>query len=127
MGLYDYDPNELTRQAKVRAGTSSTGSGLSGSDWTNIGLQVLGGYLQDNQSQKAAAEKAKREDEAINRNQRQTTLQQMIDAQHWNDQQNQQTRTQNLAGLNYLANMRGQAQQEARRRSFRDTLLKAGA
>lgn len=127
MGIYDYNPDELKAQAKVRAGTATKSNGLSGGDWAGMGLQLLGGYLQDTQAQKQREEDLAREDKLNEQQMQQSALQRMIDAQHWQDQQNQQTRQQNLSGLNFLANMRGNAQQEARRRSFRDTLLKAGA
>lgn len=125
MNQFEYNPTKLTQQAKAKAGTAKTG--LTSSDWAGMGLQLLGGYLQDNQAQKQAEAEREREDDLLAGQNRQTALQRMIEAGKWQDQQNQQTRTQNLAGLNFLANMRGEASAEARRRSFRDTLLKAGA
>ena len=124
---FRYNPDELTKQAKVNAGTASSGTGLTGSDWAGMGVQLLGGYMADRNANKQAEEDRKRKDMLLARQDKETALQRMIDAQRYEDEKAQAARTQNMTGLNFLANLRGQSQQDARRRSFRDTLLKAGA
>lgn len=91
-------------------------------DLVGFGLQGLGGIIgQYTTNKQLAFEKKKYEDEK-----KQLALQNMINARQWQDQQAQQTRQQNFAGLNYLSNLRNENQQLARQRSFRDNILKAG-
>lgn len=125
MGLFDYNPDSLKQAAKVKAGTASPG--LTKSDWGGIGLQLLGGYLQDAQQQKQLEEQRKLDENLRDQQNRQSAIQRMIDAQQWQDAQVQQNRKSNLEGLNFLSNMRDQARQDARQRSYRDAILKAGA
>lgn len=97
-------------------------TGLTPWDVAGLGTSLVGGILAQNQANKQFQfDKQKYEDEK-----RQLALQNMLNAQIFQANQEQQNRQQNLAGLNFLANMRGENQQLARQRSFRDNLLKAG-
>lgn len=97
-------------------------AGLTGWDAAGMGVGLLGGILGQYQANKQFQfDKQKYEDEK-----KQTALQNMLNAQQLQQNEALQTRQQNLAGLNALANLRGENQLLARRRSFRDNILKAG-
>ena len=96
---------------------------LSGWDIAGFGTGLLGGILGQYQANKQLRfEKQQYEDAK-----KQNALQNLLNAQQFQTQKGLQERQQNLSSLNALANLRAENQLDARRRSFRNNLIEAGA
>jgi hypothetical protein len=120
---FGYDPDELTRQAKVKAGTMD--DKLTGSDWMGFGLQVGGALLDDNAKRKAAKEQMEREDKLLAMQRLDRGRDRIQDAKTTAEQLRMQNRTQNMQGLNFLNQLSEQNSATARSRSFRNAVLGA--
>ena len=119
-GRMGRDFDRLQRSTGGYGQGTATGS-MKPADYAGIGLQIGGAMLQD----KAAEEELAREDEL-------RRIQMMLDARNTRtaaeqfERGAQQTdRSQNQAGFQMLANQRGNAMENARRYSFRNSFAKA--
>lgn len=129
------DYKSLKRDARKMASTgetSSTGSGggLETADYVGLGLQLIGGLMQDNKNEKFYEQEKRdqraREDELMRRQDMKDARQREIDARNFTDKMNLEKRGLNLQGLQALTGLTANAQTMGRRMSFRDALLNYG-
>lgn len=124
-----YIPLGSSASADNAVATSSEG-GMTGADWAGIGLQVLGGMMQDSADKKYQKEmleyERKREDELLKR-------QDLKDKRNREDvlKQNAEEkilsqRSQNQAGLGLLSGLVDKSNQMGRRMSFSEALINSG-
>lgn len=118
-------PKTSIETEAAAAPKSSGGLGLEGQDYLNLGLMAGQSILDANAEEKAHQRQAEETKRLEGREDRAASRAFMYNAQQDERRNQQADRTQNLQGLNYLAEQRNQARASARSGAFRGALARA--
>lgn len=114
-----------TTSPKLATAKKSSGLGLEGQDYLNLGLIAGQGLLDASEAEKAR-ERQERETRRLEDRENSAANKAFIYKAQQDERQNQQQdRAQNLQGLNYLAEQRNAARANARSGAFRSAVARA--